>query len=69
MYGQRVSAVISAREGVDDLDEDDVIAHCRTKIAGYKVPRTLVVVPEVVRSPAGKADYRWAKATLESVSQ
>ncbi|CBH50351.1 acyl-CoA synthetase [Prescottella equi] len=69
MYGQRVSAVISAREGVDDLDEDDVIAHCRTKIAGYKVPRTLVVVPEVVRSPAGKADYRWAKATLESASQ
>ncbi|MGO4202671.1 acyl-CoA synthetase [Rhodococcus sp. TAF43] len=65
-YGQRVSAVISARAGVDDLDENEVIAHCRTRIAGYKVPRTLVVVTEVVRSPAGKADYRWAKATLEA---
>ncbi|WP_137723041.1 acyl-CoA synthetase [Prescottella subtropica] len=65
-YGQRVSAVISARGGVDDLDEDEVIAHCRTKIAGYKVPRTVVVVPDVVRSPSGKADYRWAKTTLEA---
>jgi 3-oxocholest-4-en-26-oate---CoA ligase len=30
-------------------------------LAGYKVPRALVVVDEVVRSPAGKADYRWAR--------
>ncbi|QBJ96183.1 acyl-CoA synthetase [Rhodococcus sp. ABRD24] len=66
MYGQRVSAVVQARDGVDAPDREDLIAHCRTKIAGYKVPRTVVVVPEIVRSPAGKADYRWAKATLEA---
>jgi acyl-CoA synthetase (AMP-forming)/AMP-acid ligase II len=35
--------------------------HCRTKIAGYKVPRELYVVDTVVRSPSGKPDYRWAK--------
>lgn len=67
-YGQRVAAVVQPREGTSALDHDDLIAHCRTRIAGYKVPRTVVVVPEIVRSPAGKADYRWAKATLEAAN-
>jgi acyl-CoA synthetase (AMP-forming)/AMP-acid ligase II len=31
------------------------------RLAGYKVPRELVIVDEVVRSPVGKADYRWAR--------
>lgn len=65
-YGERVSAVISLREGFEEPDLDELIAHCRTKIAGYKVPRSVVVVPEVVRSPSGKADYRWAKRTVEA---
>lgn len=63
-YGERVAAVISLREGYDEPALDELIAHCRTKLAGYKVPRSIVVVPEVVRSPSGKADYRWAKRTV-----
>jgi 3-oxocholest-4-en-26-oate---CoA ligase len=42
--------------------------HLREHVAGYKVPRDLVVVDRVVRSPAGKADYRWAKqAAVEAL--
>src|SRR5699024_1963875 len=63
-YGERVAAVISLRDGVDEPDPDELMAHCRTKLAGYKVPRSIVVVPEVVRSPSGKADYRWAKRAV-----
>jgi acyl-CoA synthetase (AMP-forming)/AMP-acid ligase II len=37
-----------------------VQAHCRTKIAGYKVPRELHLVEVMQRSPSGKADYPWA---------
>ena len=63
-FGQRVAAVVQAREGtrpsLADLD-----AHVRTEIAGYKVPRSLWLVDEVKRSPAGKPDYRWAKDTTE----
>ncbi len=36
-------------------------AHCRAHLAGYKVPRALHVVAEIPRSPAGKADYAWAR--------
>jgi acyl-CoA synthetase (AMP-forming)/AMP-acid ligase II len=39
---------------------DDLAAHVRRRLAGYKVPKRLVVVDSIVRSPSGKADYRWA---------
>jgi 3-oxocholest-4-en-26-oate---CoA ligase len=38
----------------------------RSEIAGYKVPRSLWLVDEVKRSPAGKPDYRWAKEQTQS---
>ncbi len=58
-WGQTVVAITSLREGAS-LDLDGLQAHCRTVIAGYKVPRVLYVVGEVQRSPSGKPDYRWA---------
>ena len=60
-YGERVSAVVSLREGFAEPSIEELAEHCRRNLAGYKVPRSVVVVPEVVRSPSGKADYRWAK--------
>jgi fatty-acyl-CoA synthase len=60
-FGERVAAVVAVRPGMS-ITSDDVAEHCRAKIAGYKVPRQVHVVDEVVRSPAGKPDYRWAKA-------
>lgn len=62
--GEQVSAVVQLREGFEDLETDEIAAHCRGEIAGYKIPRSIVVVPLIVRSPAGKADYRWARATV-----
>ena len=59
-WGQRVTAVVQAREGTTP-DLASVQEHCRTKIAGYKVPRELHVVEVMQRSPSGKADYPWAK--------
>jgi acyl-CoA synthetase (AMP-forming)/AMP-acid ligase II len=44
----------------------ELAAHARTTIAGYKVPRGLVVVDEIVRSPSGKPDYRWALSVATS---
>ena len=64
-YGQHVAAVVQARPGsrpsLSDLD-----SFVRAEIAGYKVPRSLWLVDEVKRSPAGKPDYRWAKEQTES---
>ncbi len=57
-WGERVVAVVQANRPVT-LEE--LQSHVREQVAGYKVPRDLVLVDRVVRSPAGKADYRWAK--------
>ena len=59
-WGERVVAVVKPVEGAAPKIEA-IQEHCRTKLAGYKVPRDLCIVDEIVRSPAGKTDYRWAK--------
>lgn len=64
-WGQMVSAVISVSNGQDAPDLDTVKAFCREKLAGYKLPRALEVVPQIKRSPAGKQDYKWAKSIFE----
>jgi 3-oxocholest-4-en-26-oate---CoA ligase len=61
-WGERVAAVVQPDAGAE-VTLDDLDAHCEGRLAGYKKPRTLVLVDEVVRSPAGKADYRWARRT------
>ncbi len=61
-FGQRVAAVV-AQAADGELTEDAVAAHVAQRLAGYKKPRTVVFVPEVRRSPSGKADLRWAEAT------
>jgi acyl-CoA synthetase (AMP-forming)/AMP-acid ligase II len=59
-WGQRVAAVVQPRPGAAP-SLDDLTSHCRTKIAGYKVPRELHLVGTIVRSPSGKPDYPWAQ--------
>jgi len=66
-WGERVAAVVQARPGCTPTLEA-LEAHCRTRVAGYKVPRLLALVDEMVRSPAGKADYQWARSVAAQSS-
>lgn len=61
-WGQQVAAVVQPAEPGATVELDDLADHCRSRLAGYKVPRHLVVADEVVRSASGKADYQWAAA-------
>jgi acyl-CoA synthetase (AMP-forming)/AMP-acid ligase II len=61
-WGERVTAVVQARPGAAPT-LDSLAEHTRAQLASYKVPRSLVLVDEIVRSPSGKPDYRWARAT------
>jgi acyl-CoA synthetase (AMP-forming)/AMP-acid ligase II len=64
-WGQKVAAVVAPRSGCEPT-LDSLADHCRTRLAGYKVPRQLHLVAEVLRSPSGKPDYRWARDTAEA---
>jgi len=60
-FGEQVTAVIQPRQG-ETLDQADLADFASRHLARYKLPRTIVLVDEMVRSPSGKPDYRWAKA-------
>ncbi|HYZ97719.1 MAG TPA: acyl-CoA synthetase [Acidimicrobiales bacterium] len=64
-WGQRVAAVVQPRPGMTPTLES-LQSHCRTRIAGYKVPREVRLVTEVHRSPSGKPDYPWAQRVATS---
>jgi acyl-CoA synthetase (AMP-forming)/AMP-acid ligase II len=59
-WGERVVAVVQPRGG-REVTFDALQAHARDHLAGYKVPRAVVVVDAVVRGPNGKPDYAWAR--------
>jgi 3-oxocholest-4-en-26-oate---CoA ligase len=61
-WGERVAAVVQARGGAAPA-LGELAAHVRAQLASYKVPRDLVLVDAIVRSPSGKPDYRWARTT------
>ncbi|MFE9459627.1 acyl-CoA synthetase [Streptomyces californicus] len=61
-WGNRVAAVVQLRDTARTLSLTAVQEHCRSRLAGYKIPRALVLADRIRRSPSGKADYRWAKA-------
>jgi fatty-acyl-CoA synthase len=72
-YGQKVVGVVSFPEGGDTatwdtVTPDDLIAHAKSLLAGYKAPRQLAVVKRVPRAPNGKADYQAARAMFTAAT-
>lgn len=58
-WGQQVAVVVSLTG--EALDPEDLRAHVRGHLAGYKVPRAVWITDTIVRSPSGKPDYTWAR--------
>jgi fatty-acyl-CoA synthase len=59
-WGNKVVAVVEVAAGhTFDLAAFNEIL--RGKLSGYKVPKAVYLTDKVKRSPAGKADYPWAK--------
>jgi fatty-acyl-CoA synthase len=59
-WGQEVVAVVALIDGAT-ADAQELIDHAAGVIARYKLPKAVVFRPTIERSPAGKADYRWAR--------
>ncbi len=60
-WGNEVVAIIQLAQGKSATDEELADA-CRSHIAQYKIPKAFIRTDKVLRSPSGKADYRWAKS-------
>lgn len=59
-WGEEVVAIVELR-GSHLVGDDELREWCRARLADFKVPKAIVRVARVQRSPSGKADYRWAR--------
>jgi acyl-CoA synthetase (AMP-forming)/AMP-acid ligase II len=59
-WGQEVVAIVALVDG-GSVEGQELIDHAACSIARYKLPKAIVFRPVIERSPAGKADYRWAR--------
>jgi acyl-CoA synthetase (AMP-forming)/AMP-acid ligase II len=63
-FGEQVVALVQVTDG-DSLEEAELTAWCRDRLAGYKVPRRFLLVDSLERSAAGKAHHRELRARAE----
>ncbi|MFC9356073.1 acyl-CoA synthetase [Rhodococcus sp. NPDC057014] len=65
---EAVAAVVVPSAGVE-LDEKDVVEHCRARLAGYKVPKYVIVADSLPKNPSGKILKRVLRDTFGSIAQ
>jgi len=61
IWGEAVKACVVPKPGID-FDPDDIIAFTRERLAGFKVPKSVDVIPEMPRNASGKILRRELRA-------
>lgn len=66
-FGQRIIAVVEPSSGAA-IEGEELIAHVKANLAGYKAPKQVLVVESLTRAPNGKIDYKkWSSYALDQV--
>ena len=61
-WGAAVTAIVQLTDGAIATDTE-LVDSLRASLSGYKLPKHIVRVDTLFRSPNGKSDYKWAVAT------
>jgi 3-oxocholest-4-en-26-oate---CoA ligase len=56
-FGEAVTAIVEPHEGTV-VDEDELVAHVKARLAHYKAPKRVLTVATIGRAPNGKVDYK-----------
>jgi fatty-acyl-CoA synthase len=67
-WGERPVAVVVLRPG-ETLTYPELVEHCRRKLAGFKVPKELIVRTELPRNPSGKILKRVLREDIAAASK
>ena len=59
-WGQEVVALIEVHPGAG-ADDAEFLAYAGERLARYKLPKAIIRIESIFRSPSGKADYGWAR--------
>ncbi|MFB6157649.1 MAG: AMP-binding protein [Haloferacaceae archaeon] len=68
-WGERVAALVVAEDRRDDVDRDALEAHCRERLAGFKLPRTVGFADDLPRTVSGTVDREAVRERLETVRE
>ncbi|MEN9505461.1 MAG: hypothetical protein RI958_1387 [Actinomycetota bacterium] len=60
-WGHEVVAIVRVRDGIE-VDDTELIVEASRHIARYKLPKAIIRVEAIGRSPSGKPDYQWARS-------
>ena len=60
-FGEAITGVVQVAPGAT-LDEADVIAHVKSRLASYKAPKRVLPIDTIGRAPNGKVDYKRLRA-------
>jgi acyl-CoA synthetase (AMP-forming)/AMP-acid ligase II len=63
-WGSEVVALVEP-EGEELIDPVHINVTCSAFLARYKLPKAVIFVDRVQRSPSGKPDYVWARRIVE----
>jgi len=64
-FGEEVAAVVVLESG-EQLSEEELLESCAEHLAGFKLPRAVIFMDEVERSPAGKVDLAWLREQVRT---
>jgi long-chain acyl-CoA synthetase len=60
--GETVKAIIALKSGAE-TNANEIMAHCRERLASYKIPRVVEIVDVIPKSPTGKLSRSLIKQT------
>jgi acyl-CoA synthetase (AMP-forming)/AMP-acid ligase II len=63
-WGEEVTAAVAFKEG-KSAGEEELIAFCRERIAGYKCPKRVVIMESIPKTPIGKILRRQVREQLQ----
>jgi 3-oxocholest-4-en-26-oate---CoA ligase len=66
-FGQAITALVELHPG-SDFEEHELITHVKGRLASYKAPKQVLVVPTIGRAPNGKLDYKTLTATATKLA-
>jgi acyl-CoA synthetase (AMP-forming)/AMP-acid ligase II len=66
LYGEEVAAAVVARA---DVGERALRDHCRSRLAAFKVPKTIRIVSRIPRTATGKLQRRRVAAMLDELGE
>ncbi|MDY6818253.1 MAG: o-succinylbenzoate--CoA ligase [Halobacteriales archaeon] len=66
-WGERVAALIVPADADEPPDREALLAFCRDRLAGYKLPKTLTTAAELPRTASGTVDRSRVRDRLEAV--